>query len=98
MVPCKPLIFGLIYQSPLISISGDTSGHLQVVVCVLGEASRPFFFQRGSKLAVEGLDGSLCYLALWEGNLGKDWVAFLDTGGYNLYLYIIISPFAWMAT
>lgn len=25
------------------------------------------------------LDGSLCYLALWESNLGRDCVAFLDT-------------------
>lgn len=42
------------------------------------------------------LDGSLCYLALWESNLGGDCVAFLDTCEHNLYLDIISSPFAWM--
>ena len=33
---------------------------------------------------------------IWESNLGRDCFAFLDTCEYNLYLDVIISPFAWM--
>lgn len=63
-----------------------------------GEASKAFF-KKGIKAGYGGwgLDGGLCYLSLWERNLGRDSVAFLDTCVYNLYLDIIISPFAWMA-
>lgn len=110
MVLCKPLRSGLIYQPPLDSISEDGSEPLQVVVCVaamppfsLGEGQREgkahvnlIFIWIKAGFGWWDLDGSLCYLALWESNLGRDCVAFLDTCEHNLYLDIIISLFAWM--